>query len=104
MRRIPSNIHEDKWYYLDPGVRNLSACALAKMDRAEISVKERFRIVIVTHNLGQAIHNSGFTLYFYVQRDKHSQTWPPEGMAQPGSWAVIPSPNRPGLSQRKDRL
>src|SRR6201996_2688578 len=36
-------------------------------------LKERFSIVIVTHNLGQATRISDHLAYFYVERDGHSR-------------------------------
>ena len=58
---------------MDEPCSALDPISTGKIEELILELKKRFSIVIVTHNLGQAIRISDHLAYFYVERDKHSR-------------------------------
>jgi phosphate transport system ATP-binding protein len=58
---------------MDEPCSALDPISTGKIEELILELKERFSIVIVTHNLGQATRISDHLAYFYVERDKHSR-------------------------------
>ena len=58
---------------MDEPCSALDPISTGKIEELILELKQRFSIVIVTHNLGQATRISDHLAYFYVERDKHSR-------------------------------
>jgi phosphate transport system ATP-binding protein len=58
---------------MDEPCSALDPISTGKIEELILQLKERFSIVIVTHNLGQATRISDHLAYFYVERDMHSR-------------------------------
>ena len=58
---------------MDEPCSALDPISTGKIEELILELKERFSIVIVTHNLGQATRISDHLAYFYVERDKQSR-------------------------------
>jgi phosphate transport system ATP-binding protein len=58
---------------MDEPCSALDPISTGKIESLILELKKRFTIVIVTHNLGQAIRVSDQLAYFFVERDKQSQ-------------------------------
>jgi phosphate transport system ATP-binding protein len=58
---------------MDEPCSALDPISTGKIEELILELKERFSIVIVTHNLGQATRISDHLAYFYVERDKDSR-------------------------------
>ena len=57
---------------MDEPCSALDPISTGKIEELIVELKKRFSIVIVTHNLGQAIRVSDHLAYFFVERDKQS--------------------------------
>jgi phosphate transport system ATP-binding protein len=58
---------------MDEPCSALDPISTGRIEELVLELKQRFSIVIVTHNLGQATRISDQLAYFYVERDKHSR-------------------------------
>ena len=58
---------------MDEPCSALDPISTGKVESLILELKKRFTIVIVTHNLGQAVRVSDHLAYFFVERDKQSQ-------------------------------
>jgi phosphate transport system ATP-binding protein len=58
---------------MDEPCSALDPISTGKVEELILELKERYSIVIVTHNLGQATRVSDHLAYFYVERDKQSR-------------------------------
>jgi len=58
---------------MDEPCSALDPISTGKVESLILELKKRFTIVIVTHNLGQAVRVSDQLAYFFVERDKQSQ-------------------------------
>ena len=58
---------------MDEPCSALDPISTGKIEALILELKERFSIVIVTHNLGQATRISDQLAYFFVERDKDSR-------------------------------
>jgi len=58
---------------MDEPCSALDPISTGKIESLMLELKKRFTIVIVTHNLGQAVRVSDHLAYFFVERDKQSQ-------------------------------
>jgi phosphate transport system ATP-binding protein len=58
---------------MDEPCSALDPISTGRIEELILELKERFSIVIVTHNLGQATRISDYLAYFYMERDKHSR-------------------------------
>jgi phosphate transport system ATP-binding protein len=64
---------EPKVLLMDEPCSALDPISTGKIEELILELKERYSIVIVTHNLGQATRISDHLAYFYVERDQHSR-------------------------------
>jgi len=58
---------------MDEPCSALDPISTGKVEELILELKQRFSIVIVTHNLGQATRISDYLAYFYVERDQQSR-------------------------------
>jgi phosphate transport system ATP-binding protein len=58
---------------MDEPCSALDPLSTGKIEELILQLKERYSIVIVTHNLGQATRISDYLGYFFVERDNHSR-------------------------------
>jgi phosphate transport system ATP-binding protein len=58
---------------MDEPCSALDPISTGKIEDLILELKQRFSIVIVTHNLGQATRISDHLAYFFVERDKNSR-------------------------------
>ncbi len=58
---------------MDEPCSALDPISTGKIEELILELKQRYSIVIVTHNLGQATRISDHLAYFYVERDKNSR-------------------------------
>jgi phosphate transport system ATP-binding protein len=58
---------------MDEPCSALDPISTGKVEELILQLKERYSIVIVTHNLGQATRISDHLAYFYVERDQYSR-------------------------------
>ena len=64
---------EPRVLLMDEPCSALDPISTGKIEDLILELKERFTIVIVTHNLGQATRVSDQLAYFFVERDRHSR-------------------------------